>query len=290
MQYSIVIPYYNAHKFIHDTLSSIFNQTVAPKEIIIVDDGSTETEAVQVLKELAQIPRVIVLHQEKSGPASARNTGIENATADYILPLDSDDVIAPDYGRLALEQFKLMPDSVVYGRAEFFGRKTGAWNLPPYSPGRLLFENMIYVAAFYPRAAWEKVGGYDVQLTDGREDHEFWIRMILGLGLPVVQLEPVVFYYRQHDGGVNKAIGSNRKRLSSTYAEIFRRNAPIYANHAELVVEEYLKMVDRINDYNNRYGRLERRLLGNGLLARVYQILRASRRLSKGRRKQRVNE
>lgn len=93
--FSIVIPAYNAAHTINKTIHSIFQQTLAPKEIIIVDDCSTDNTANIVQQIIAHNHTEIAIHlyqQDKnSGPASARNLGWEKATGDIICFLDSDD-------------------------------------------------------------------------------------------------------------------------------------------------------------------------------------------------------
>lgn len=90
---SIVMPYYNAAKYIKETVDSIISQTFTDWELIIVDDCSTDQETASVLKEVAsQDSRIKVLHTEKNGGAGvARNLGIKVAKGRYLAFCDSDD-------------------------------------------------------------------------------------------------------------------------------------------------------------------------------------------------------
>lgn len=90
---STIIPVYNVERYIEECVNSVLNQTVRPCEIILVDDGSTDNSPF-VCDELAeQYDIVKVIHQQNGGLANARNTGLDNATGDYISFIDSDDVI-----------------------------------------------------------------------------------------------------------------------------------------------------------------------------------------------------
>lgn len=90
---SIIVPVYNGEKYLIDCLDSILGQTYRHLEIIVVDDGSTDRSG-EILQEYSQKDnRIRVVAQENQGLSSARNTGLECATGDYVVFLDSDDWI-----------------------------------------------------------------------------------------------------------------------------------------------------------------------------------------------------
>lgn len=90
---SIIIPVFNCSNHMERLMRSIFNQTISDIEIIIIDDGSTD-KTPEVIKELCAVDeRIIAISQTHSGPGAARNKGIEIATGEYILFVDSDDEI-----------------------------------------------------------------------------------------------------------------------------------------------------------------------------------------------------
>lgn len=94
-KFSVIIPAYNCADTIKSAVGSVLSQSYDNFELITVNDGSTDSTA-EVLKELAQSDsRVKVFYQNNSGPAKARNFGIENSTGDFILFLDSDDRFYP---------------------------------------------------------------------------------------------------------------------------------------------------------------------------------------------------
>ena len=92
---SVVIPLYNAEKYIEETMQSILDQTYKNIEIVIVDDGSKD-QSPSIVKILLKIPRSSKIRSSKNqGVSVARNTGIENASGEYIAFLDSDDLWHP---------------------------------------------------------------------------------------------------------------------------------------------------------------------------------------------------
>lgn len=97
MKLSVIIPYYNADKWISRILDSLLNQDLATEEyeIIVVDDGSKD-EATVLEEYVARYDNIYYIRQENSGPGGARNTGIKVAQGEYIFFCDSDDFIAKD--------------------------------------------------------------------------------------------------------------------------------------------------------------------------------------------------
>jgi len=93
---TVVIPYYRMHRFVADAVASVFAQTYGRIELIIVNDGSFEPEDV-VLAELATRYPLRVVSQPNGGLSAARNFGIVMALGTYVLPLDADNVLEPEF-------------------------------------------------------------------------------------------------------------------------------------------------------------------------------------------------
>lgn len=93
MKFSIIIPLYNVEQYIKNCVESIANQTFADYEVVFIDDGCTD-ETINIIKNcnfIKRIPEYVILQQQNSGTAVARNNGISYARGEYILFLDSDD-------------------------------------------------------------------------------------------------------------------------------------------------------------------------------------------------------
>ena len=94
---SVIIPLYNAEKYIQTCVDSVLNQTLKNIEVIIIDDCSTDKSFELCKKLYGEDKRVVLLQQEKNGgPGLARNSGIKRATGKYIAFTDSDDQMIPD--------------------------------------------------------------------------------------------------------------------------------------------------------------------------------------------------
>lgn len=110
---SVVVPLFNKGRFIEDALRSILSQTVPVHEIVVVDDGSTDSGAQQV--EAVADPRISLIRQTNAGVSVARNTGIEAASGDLIAFLDADDRYRPGFFDSILSLVSEFPDAGLFG-------------------------------------------------------------------------------------------------------------------------------------------------------------------------------
>jgi glycosyltransferase involved in cell wall biosynthesis len=208
---SIVIPCFNHEKFIAETIESVCQSSYQPIEIVVVNDGSSDNSELVVISLQNKYPNLKYISQNNAGPAAARNRGIRESEGKYILPLDADDLISPDYIEKAVEV--LENDSLVklvYCNAEFFEERTGEWKLKPFSPGSLAMDNMIFCSAIYRKEDWIAAGGYDERMIWGWEDWEFWISLLKNGG-EVVKLSITGFYYRVRKNSRRKTTNKDAK-------------------------------------------------------------------------------
>lgn len=91
---SVIIPVYNVENFIIECLESVINQSFPGREVLLIDDGSTDSSSKICEEYAARYPYIRVIHKENGGISSARNRGIEEASGEWIIFLDSDDVWA----------------------------------------------------------------------------------------------------------------------------------------------------------------------------------------------------
>ncbi len=200
---SVVIPAYNAEETIQAALVSVGAQTVAPHEVVVVDDGSSDRTPAVVR---GYGPGVRLLHQDRQGPSAARNAGIAATSGDLVAFLDADDEWHPE----KLErQLRVLDDGAVVVATDWT-RGPFAAVLPdqvPVStvPGTdlLLLNRFQTSTVLARRSALDATGGFDTTL-DGVEDWDMWLRMsevgqVRKLDWPLVR-------YRDSPVGVSKAL------------------------------------------------------------------------------------
>ena len=104
MKISVIVPVYNAEKYISRCVDSVLKQTYSDWELLLVDDGSKDA-SLAILNDYAQKDRRIrTFHQENAGAGAARNVGLDNAIGDYIVFIDSDDFVEFDFFSLIIEK------------------------------------------------------------------------------------------------------------------------------------------------------------------------------------------
>ena len=187
---SIVIPCYNQARFLPDAIESALNQTYKNVEVIVVNDGSPDnTSAIAKL-----YPKVRLIEKENGGLSSARNAGIKNAAGGWIITLDADDKLHPEYVEKTIGQ-----NDIVCTRIEFFGARKGTWKSDLVHPDHSDFicSNHINCSSLFKKDVWTLAGGFDENMRKGYEDWEFWIRATK-CGFNVTILDDTLFYYRKH--------------------------------------------------------------------------------------------
>lgn len=217
---SIIVPCYNQSQYLDEALNSVLKQSLGHWECIIVNDGSTD-KTEEVAKNWIEFDqRFKYLYQENKGLSSARNYGIQNSKGDLILPLDADDKISPNYLLKAFKAFQEDPElKIVYCKARKFGDQSGPLELKPFSLKELCYNNMIFCSGVFKKKDWEKVGGYDINMTYGWEDWEFWIA-ILKNGGKVQRLNDIGFFYRIKNVSMLKKMGPKEMKAMYEYMNI----------------------------------------------------------------------
>jgi glycosyltransferase involved in cell wall biosynthesis len=206
---SIIIPCYNPGPMLREALASVEQMRNANLlEVILVDDGSSDAETTRILDGATKAGYSVV-SQPNRGPGAARNTGIQLAKGEFILPLDSDNRLREVYlneGVSLLKKNRRV--GVIYADAEYFGERSGRWYVPDFNLLSLIRMNFIDNCALYRRKLWEELGGYDdKKFLMGVEDWDFWLRLA-DHGTTFVHLDRIGFDYRvRKDSLIVKAVG-----------------------------------------------------------------------------------
>lgn len=200
---SIIIPAYNLAPYIGETLDSAFAQTCRDFEVIVVNDGSKDTDRLET--ELARFAgRITYLKQENKGPGAARNKGLSAAIGTWVVFLDGDDLLEPRFLDRMLETAAESPGYAVhYADATLFGEPfTGPASVMQRSPsqGEVTFESLISLrctvmagSALVSREAVEAVGGFNESLR-GTEDLYLWLSIVKSGGRIRYIREPLTRY------------------------------------------------------------------------------------------------
>lgn len=221
MDISVVIPLYNQGQYLSDCLNSVLNQTVKPKEIIVVNDGSTDDSL-----EIARKFPVKVINQVNKGLPSARNTGIMNATGEYIAFLDADDKFSPKYIQRIVEYAGDTNADVIAPSFQCFGIS----NIPIVLMTNPTFEdfkeaNRIGYCTAIKREVLLEVGGYSPRMWAGYEDLHLWFNL-MALGKKIVTIPEILWFYRTKEKSMIHESIKHHKELMSQIAKDFPQFGP----------------------------------------------------------------
>ncbi|OHB71823.1 MAG: hypothetical protein A2W23_06000, partial [Planctomycetes bacterium RBG_16_43_13] len=185
---SVVIPSFNyaSEDKLGRAIRSALAQTYPPEQIIVVDDGSDDNGATErLVKSFSgeKIP-VVYIRQNNSGVAVARNTGIEYSSSKFIVALDADDKVEPQFIEVCVPELqKDRSLGIAYTRLQYI-KPDGETGVSPW-PGPFDYDkqsrrqNQVPTACVFRREMWERLGGYNPRYAPtgaGSEDAEFWLR------------------------------------------------------------------------------------------------------------------
>jgi glycosyltransferase involved in cell wall biosynthesis len=229
---SVVIPAYNAVRFLDATLASVAAQTFRAIEIIIVDDGSDDGTPALIKDWARRDSRIVSVRMENGGVAKARNRGIAVARAEFVAFVDADDLWHPDKLRLQIEELRAAgPDCaaayVLYRMIDIDGRVTA--NGPTFTCSGYIYTRHLRFhligngsSLLVRRSAALAVGGFDptyaAEGIGGCEDLDFEIRLAAQWKIAGVPL--FLLGYRRYDGNMS----SDRHRMVRAMARTIDRN------------------------------------------------------------------
>ncbi|MBF2064474.1 MAG: glycosyltransferase family 2 protein [Calothrix sp. C42_A2020_038] len=229
---SVIIPAYNAMRYLPQTLDSVLQQTFTDFEVIIVNDGSSDT-ILEWAPELRD-SRVRLITQINQGVSAARNQGVANSTGEYIAFLDADDLWERTYLEKQVDYLdKHSNMGVVYTWTKLideFGnpiKRIFASHAEGMIWQELLGNDVISTgsSAMVRRHILEGVGGFDTQLAHA-EDLELWLRIAQKYQFGVIK--ETLVSYRQHPYNVTKNRDKMMQGLSTVYEKAFA-TAPLDA-------------------------------------------------------------
>ena len=190
---SVIIPVYNAEKYVAEAVASVRRQGYESLEIIVINDGSTD-DSLMIIESLGD--DIIILNQANSGPAAARNKGLAAAGGEIIAFLDADD-LWPD-NKLAHQYAYLLTHpqcDIVWGRTQYFGDLGDREEKIPLDQDKTAVTFQLGVGLFR-RITFDRVGILDEKFRYS-EDID-WLLRAREIGVTIDILDDIVLLYRIH--------------------------------------------------------------------------------------------
>ncbi len=204
---SVIIPSFNYAQYLPECIASILSQTYSDFDVIIVNDGSTDNTEEVAQKLVSQSSgKVRYFKTENRGVTHARNFGIEKSNAEYVLPLDADDILTVD----ALAGFVSCIESdpkigFAYSALENFGLQNDVWQPGEFQQERLIWENLAACTSLWRKEFFNRGIKYRDVIF---EDWDLWLQ-IAAAGYSGKYIPKILFKYRIHQTGRN-TINKNR--------------------------------------------------------------------------------
>ncbi len=221
---SVVLPCYNAHQHLAQTIASIRSQTLTDYEIVLVDDGSDDPATLAFLETLE--PDIRLIRQENRGLSAARNAGFKVSQGRYVLPLDCDDWIDRTFLEEAVGVLNANDDiAFAFSFIALEGELSGLLQ-KRYNFFEQLFTNQLPYCILVRRSAWLYAGGYDETMLRGLEDWEFNLRLG-SRGLHGLAVEKPLFHYRVRSQGMLRSLSLTT--FSALYRILRQKHAELYS-------------------------------------------------------------
>lgn len=214
--FSVIIPMHNSEKYIGQCLESVLNQEEKSYEVVVVDDGSSDSSA-EIVKTYMMNPVIKMLQKQWGGVASARNLGLKNASGKYVFFLDSDDVMIPQ----ALQRISKIIEAgekEVYVCGSYFELKDGSYHENrmfqknafdkslEFSKIKRLCQNLSSMCiALYKRDFLLSNGLYVEEGITVGEDTDFFFRCLL-ICKSIELIDQAAFAYRYNPTSVSNSI------------------------------------------------------------------------------------
>jgi glycosyltransferase involved in cell wall biosynthesis len=224
---TIVVPCYNDGALVLEAIASIDERE--PVDVIVVDDGSTAPETVELLDGLAKDRTTVIRHEENRGLAIARNTALEAASTPYVFPLDADDLAIPFALAKMADKLDAEPDAAVcFGDYLEFGDHEIVRAVPErLDPFRLAYVNEYPVSSLLRREVVNAIGGWR-KAAPAYEDWDLWLTLAEH-GYRGVHLGPGELTFRKRFHG-ERMLAAAKRTHHALYRRIQQDHPGLYSD------------------------------------------------------------
>lgn len=238
----VVVTAFNQGELVTAAVNSVLAQSRAPREVIVVDDGTSDPASLTALQALSQREGVRVIRRANGGVSAARNTGLAAASADLVVVLDGDDELDPTFIARTAAEIEADADVVaasgwlrLHGATDALARPAGGTAVD------FLHRNNAPATVLVRREAWERAGGYNESMRSGFEDWDFFLSLLTPGGRIAIVPEELV-RYRTAPASSNIRSMTTRAEL---YASLIDAHEALFARHLrEALVSHEQRSID----------------------------------------------
>lgn len=202
---TVVIPCYNYAQYLEECVDSVLDQTHRASKIIIINDGSTDNTE-EILSKYSEIPTILTYSNKNKGVVEAKNFGLSKTETKWVIFLDADDSIQPNYIQDVLERASRDKLDLVYTDSYLTGAKNELIEYQEFDFKQLYNFNYIHNSALMRTDIIKYIGGY--QIKEGYEDWEMYIRYSK-FTQRIARIPQPLLNYRQHEGQMSRNAQAN---------------------------------------------------------------------------------
>lgn len=245
---SVIVPCYNGAAFLEEALRSALAQSYREVEVVVVDDGSTDSSA-----EIARRFPVRYIRQQNRGLSEARNTGIRESKGSYLVFLDADDRLKPEAIEIGLRVLARRPDCAMAVGDHVFIAANGSYLANSTKEGplhshyeALLKSNFIEMisSVLFRRSIFDEVGGFNTALRVA-EDYELYLR--IARAQPICCHAMIMAEYRMHEANTSR----NSELMLTTTLQVLKDQKKYLGNNSG----HALAFREGVRSWQKQYGR-----------------------------------
>jgi glycosyltransferase involved in cell wall biosynthesis len=223
---SVIMPVYNGEKYLEEAISGVLTQNFTDFELLIIDDGSTDS-SVKIIQSIKDSRIRLIQNDKNRGVAYTRNVGLKEAKGEFLAWMDCDDLIEPNRFEVQINCLRENPEIGICGTAlQRFGEGkpyvSRKFLDPPLIKAALLFYNSLLSATTMYRMEMIRKAEltYDTRLLVA-EDYDFFFEA--SFHFPIKNLDQVLYYYRASESSIMKVYSERRQQLFDFHKIIYSK-------------------------------------------------------------------
>ena len=284
MKISIVIPVYNTENYIGNCIKSALNQSYEDIEILVVNDGSTDSTG-SILEKYKD--RIKIFNKKNEGTASALNTGIKNMAGEWFKWLSADDLLKPDAIEKLVSEIKKLGDDaqncIFYSNHDLIdenGHQIAVYEEPNYNSFEPFERNVILLDHYYGngttsmmhKSIFDECGMFDETL-EYKDDYEFWLRCCILFHYKLHLIDENLAQYRIHASQLTKKrYGDSLEQIDFIRSKIIKQLSPVLQAKYRDALKKYQKQKPLKIKIRRKIRDVMFSLLPKNIFSRILQI------------------
>ena len=251
---SVIIPVYNADKYLKDSLQSIIYNTYKNLEVICINDGSSD-KSLKILNDVASTDkRIKIINQKNKGIVSALNIGIQAANGKYIARMDADDIAVSDRIEYQINLLVKNNADITFGSIQYIGFKQGYHYVDEENSEiitGLLLGNRIPHPTMLCKAEILRKYKYDFRF-EFAEDYELWVRLAMN-NYKFIGTKKILLQYRVHEEQISSRKKITQDNIKITIKQSIRKWLNIFDIHEnDSLLKDFYKLLIATNSLIDR--------------------------------------